>query len=102
MPYTLIITAAAHKDTTEAYIHYEKQQKGLGERFLTSLSIRYNDLSDHPTHYSFIEEDNLKIFRDCLLYKFPYVVVFEIRKKEVVIYAIHNTYKNPDKKIRKI
>lgn len=102
MPYTLIITAAAHKDTTDAYQYYEKQQKGLGERFLTSLTIRYNDLSDHPTHYSFIEEDNLKIFRDCLLYKFPYVVVFEIRKKEVIVYAIHNTYKNPDKKIRKI
>lgn len=101
MPYKLIITDAAHQDTIAAYEYYEEKLQGLGERFLTSLLARYKDISLHPTHYSFIEEDNTNTFRDVLLHKFPFTVVFEIIKKEVIVYAIHHTRKNPESKIKK-
>lgn len=101
MPYKLIITEAAHQDTFDAYEYYEEKLQGLGEKFLAALLARYKDLSLHPTHYSFIEEDNTNTFRDVLLHKFPFTVVFEIIKKEVIVYAIHHTYKNPETKIRR-
>lgn len=101
MPFNIIVKEEAHQDSIDAYNYYEEKSIGLGERFLESLQKRYNDLSLHPTHYSFINEDASLKFRDVLLDKFPYVIVFEIAEKDVIVYAIHNTYKIPQKKIRR-
>ncbi len=101
MAFNLIIKEEAHNDTIDAYNYYENKSVGLGERFLAELEKRYLDLIKHPTHYSFINEDEHLIFRDILIHHFPYVIVFEIIESNVVVYAVHNTYKNPINKIRK-
>jgi hypothetical protein len=101
MPYNLVIKEEAHKDAAEAYYYYETKVPGLGERFLNALKQRYFDLSVHPQHYSYINEDPLKILRDVRLPKFPYVVVFEIAGEDVIVYAVYNAWKDPEKKIRK-
>ena len=102
MTHTVIIKQEAHNDISEAYKYYEDKQHGLGERFLNALLKRFNDLSLHPEHYSYIKEDPLQILRDVRLEKFPYLVIFEIAGMQVIIYAVHNTYKNPSKKIRRL
>lgn len=102
MPFTVIVKEEAHQDTIEAYNYYEEKSTGLGERFLEALQQRYRELSKTPTLYSFINEDPLKVLRDVKLEKFPFVVVYEIIEKEVVVYAVHNTYKHPDNKLKKI
>jgi hypothetical protein len=66
------------------------------------LEKRYRKLSAHPTFYSYIDEDPLKILRDVKLEKFPFVVVYEIIENQVVVYAVHNTYKHPRNKLRKM
>ena len=101
MSFKLIIKQEAHLDTIDAYNYYEENQLGLGEKFLLSLQKRYEDLIKHPNNYSFINEDETLKLRDVLLDTFPYLVVFEIIKDEVIVYAIHNTHKHPNKKIRK-
>ncbi len=101
MPFRVIITREAHNDTVEAYRYYEEKQSGLGERFLDVLQICYQSLSLQPEHYGYINEDSLKILRDVKLEKFPYIVVFEIIEVEVIVYAVHNTYKHPGNKLRK-
>lgn len=101
MVHKVFVKQEAVDDAIEAYEYYEKEVPGLGERFLEALAKRYLDLSLHPSHYGFIAEDPLNILRDVRLEKFPYVVVFEITDAEVFVYAIHNTRKNPIKKIRK-
>jgi hypothetical protein len=65
------------------------------------LQQGYNELSANPTFYSYIDEDPLKILRDVKLEKFPFVVVYEIAEDQVVVYAVHNTYKHPRNKLRK-
>lgn len=85
-----------------AFEYYEQKLKGLGEKFLNELKKRFNDLEKHPQHYSFIDEDKTKVFRDVLLKSFPFVIVFEINKTEVIVYAVHNVSLNPKKKLRKI
>ena len=102
MSFTVIVKEEAHQDTIEAYNYYEEKLVGLGERFLEALQQRYHELSEHPTFYSFIDEDPLKVLRDVRLEKFPFVVVYEIIKNEVVVYAVHNTYKHPRNKLRKL
>ena len=85
MPYKVVIKEEAHKDTIEAYEYYESKLFGLGERFLIALRQRYEDLSLHPQHYSFIAEDHLNILRDVKVNKFPYVIVFEISGSDVIV-----------------
>ena len=101
MAFSLIVTVHAHNDVREAYIYYEEKQPGLGERFLNNLEACYIALQQHPEHYGYIAEDPLKILRDVKVDKFPFVIVFEIRQSEVVIYAVYNTYKHPNKKTGK-
>ena len=101
MAFTVVIKEEAHQETIEAFNYYEQKQPGLGERFLESLQERYHQLSEHPANYSYIEEDPEKVLRDIQLKKFPYVVVFEIIGTEVIVYAIHNTYRHSGHKLRK-
>lgn len=101
MLYLLIIKEEAHVDIGNAYKYYEGKQIGLGEKFLQALVKRFNDLSQHPTHYSFIEENAKRIFRDVKLEKFPYVIVYEISNEEVIVYAVFNVHQNPAKKFEK-
>lgn len=95
MSFTVIVKQEAHQDIIEAFNYYKEKSPGLGERFLQSLQQRYNDLSENPNFYSYIEEDNLNVLRDVKIKRFPFVVVYEIIKEEVIIYAVHNTYKHP-------
>lgn len=80
----------------EAYEWYNEQQEGLGDLFLDELENYYNRLEELPLVYSKIKKN----FRQTL-HKFPYVIVFEIIKKEVVIYSIVHTSRTPTKKFKK-
>jgi ParE toxin of type II toxin-antitoxin system, parDE len=102
MSFTVIVKQEAHQDTLDAYSYYEEKLAGLGERFLDALQQRYTELSANPTFYSYIDEDPMKVFRDVKLEKFPFVIVYEIIENQVVVYAVHNTYKHPLNKLRKI
>lgn len=102
MTFNVIVKQEAHEDTIDAYNYYEEKQPGLGERFLETLLKKYQDLAEHPTFYGYIDEDPLKVLRDVKIDKFPYVVVYEIMDNDVIVYAVHNTYKHPGNKLRKI
>ena len=97
MPYQLIIREEAHLETLEAYHYYQSKSPGLGERFISELLKRYEEIANHPEHYSFIDER--KIIRDVKLKHFPYLVVYEFYNNMVIVYSVFNGYKNPAKKI---
>ncbi len=102
MSFTVIVKEEAQQDIIEAYNYYEEKLAGLGDRFLDALQQRYIELSENPTFYSYIDEDPLKILRIVKLEKFPFVIVYEIVENEVIVFAVHNTYKHPRNKLRKI
>lgn len=94
MEYNVIISTAAVEDTREAYIFYEGEQKGLGERFLDELALFYKKLKHHPTYYSFISTE--KTTRALALKIFPYKIIYEVNSNEVYIFAINHFRQNPD------
>jgi len=98
MAYNLIIKDAAILDIQVAYLYYEQQQDGLGERFLGELNKRFEAITQHPEYYSFI--DNKQVFRDVLVNNFPYVVVYAVIEAEVRVYAICSTHRHPANKYR--
>lgn len=81
----------------EAYEWYEKQQPGLGELFLKELDRCYGRISVSPALHAKIYND----FRQIIFAKFPYVLVFEVIKDEVVVYVVFHTSRNPKRKFKK-
>jgi plasmid stabilization system protein ParE len=93
--YNLIIKNEAYLDALQAYLYYENEQPGLGDRFLNTLLLCYDALAKNPQYYSFVSDNKGQIFRDIKVDKFPYLVVFEISGNDVIVFAVHNTHKKP-------
>lgn len=82
--------------TKKAYEWYEEQKQGLGEVFLTELDTCYRKLESHPNHYGKIKKSS----RQVSLKRFPFVVVYEMIKKDVVVFAVFHTKRNPKHKTK--
>ena len=93
MLYKLLIAPAAFIDTKDAYDYYEKQQQGLGERFLKFVDDSYTKLSNTPHNYGFI--NNNKDLRDLRIKNFPFVIIFQIFQDKVLVLRVFNTNRNP-------
>ena len=76
--------------TKKAYDWYEEQKQGLGEAFLKELDTCYRQLETHPQHYGKIKKN----VRQVAVKRFPFVVVYEIIKQEVVVFAVFHTKRN--------
>ena len=88
--YNLIITEKAESHIVAAATYYEEQLPGLSERFIAELKVAYLKIGANPQHYSYIFKNQK--YRDVKLSKFPYVVIFEIDNKDVIVLAVLNTH----------
>ena len=95
--YSLIIKPRAILMTKDDYDWYEIQKTGLGEEFLDELEGVYHKLESHPEYFSKVKKN----FRQIALKRFPFVIVYEIIKTEVVVFAVFHTSKNPKGKFLK-
>ena len=93
----IVIKPRAIEMIKEAYDWYELQQPGLGDLFLKDIESCYDKLEANPVSYAKIRKN----FRQILLKTFPYVLVFEIMKTEVVVYTVFHTSRSPRKKFKK-
>lgn len=84
--HSLIIKPGAISMAKEAFDWYEKKSKGLGDIFYCFAKI-----GTQPTYYSKVKKN----YRQLRLKRFPYVVVYEILKNEVVVFAVFHTSRNP-------
>jgi plasmid stabilization system protein ParE len=89
--YNLVIKPRAILMTKDAYDWYEKQKAGLGEDFLKELDSVYHKLEYHPEYFGKVKKN----FRQAALKRFPFVIVYEIIKTEIVIFAVFHTSRNP-------
>ncbi|MES2427427.1 MAG: type II toxin-antitoxin system RelE/ParE family toxin [Bacteroidota bacterium] len=95
--YQLVIRPRATNMAEKAYNWYEEQQPGLGKLFIAELIGCYDKLETWPAAYTIINRN----YRQIILKTFPYVVVFEIIKQDVVVYAVFHTSRDPQKKFKK-
>ncbi len=92
--YPLILKPQAVLMARDAYQWYEDQRHGLGELFLTELDSCLKKIQTNPTANSKV----VKNYRQGILRRFPYVIVYEILHKEIIILSIFHTRRNPDQK----
>lgn len=96
MIFELIITRKAKVEINKAYIYYETKKSGLGERFIEHLDICFNMISTSPEQFP----QRKLPYREAFIKKFPYLVIFEIRLNEIIVYSVFNTWQSPEKKVK--
>lgn len=94
MTYKLILKSNAHKDLAEAIEYYQSKKKGLGLKFLKCFQKFIERINKNPLHYPLKNNQ----FREAYIQKFPYVIIYELKENEIVIFSVFNTHQNPTKK----
>lgn len=76
----------------EAIQFYEHEIPGLGATFLTEVVHTLNRIAKYPEAW----QPFTKRTRRCQTRRFPYGVIYQIRKDEVLIIAVANLHRKPD------
>jgi len=93
MSYEVKFKEEADHEVFDTRQWYESRRKGLGNEFLDEIEEYVKVLEQDPQIHQ-IRKHN---WRYCPLKRFPYVIVFEIEKQEVIIFAVFNTYQHPNR-----
>ncbi len=90
-----IITSYAKTDLSDISKWYEKQQKGLGKRFLNEMKEAFETICETPTGFQ-VRYDDYRIYFTKI---FPYGIHYQYiaNNNEIHIKAIFHTAQNPQK-----
>ncbi len=93
MSYSIIVSEIAQSDIEDATDYYEVRKQGLGRVFLLSVKDTFRLIGTNPLMY-------VKIYMEicrALTKKFPYAIFYKIdnSEKEVTIFRVLSTYRNP-------
>jgi hypothetical protein len=92
----LIITDGAGKELSESFLWYEERLYGLGERFLEVIEKSFRLIELTPERFPI----KRKSYREFVVSKFPFVIVYEFIENEKVVLVLHvfHTKRNPKRK----
>lgn len=82
----------AKQELLEAIIYYEEHQAGLGLQFAKEVYSTIQRIIHLPTAWSKFSKNT----RRCLTNRFPYGVIYQIVKEEVLIIAIMQLNREPE------
>lgn len=87
-----ILQPGAVRDLAEAHDWYERQQTGLGRKFLDAVEASLRRIANRPNGFPTIHQD----VRRALVARFPYSVYFRLRMNEVRVLAVVHQHRNPE------
>ena len=94
--YKIEISILAEEEYSSAYIYYEDQQNGLGEKLEKETEYVLDKLKVNP----FLFQRKYKHYREAILKKFPYNMVYEIIDNTVIVHSFFHAHRNPIKKLK--
>lgn len=97
MSYNLIFRTRALTEIQESYIYYESRVNGLGEQFVATLENELNHIVLYPKQVKTIRKE----FRQAFIKRFPFVIIYKIIDKNIVVYSVFHTSRNPTDKFKK-
>ncbi len=98
MAFKVITLESAYIELFDAIDWFENEKPFLGFKFYNEFLDCIQNLSKSPQHYGFVFKD----YRQVLLKKFPYKLIFKVLGTDVVIQAIFYTSRNSKKIIKKL
>jgi hypothetical protein len=93
--FEVVFQEKAMFEVSSAYNYYEDEMEGLGDRFLGELQIVIKAISLSPNGFQKLHQ-----YRQVPIKVFPYVVIYELIKKSIVVYAVFQTQQHPNKKLK--
>jgi plasmid stabilization system protein ParE len=91
MSVRLVFRPEARADVIDARAWYERQQPGLGNRFITALDELLARISQTPEIYAVV----LKTVRRAKLRRFPYLVYYRVLKDTAEVLAVLDARRDP-------
>ena len=82
----------ADAEFTEAIAYYDLQSEGLGYSFVVEVKRAIVRIVRYPRAWTPLS----KRTRRCLTNKFPFGLIYQIRKDAILIVAVQNLHKHPD------
>ncbi len=93
----LRIETTAEADIEAAMEWYEDRRVGLGFEFLVAFREATRKITETPLAFSKYELlPNTRDFRRYRLRRFPYIVIFQIRPDEIVVFAVSHAHRRPN------
>jgi plasmid stabilization system protein ParE len=87
----IILWPEAQQEYDDAVDWYESQRRGQGLRFLDQINDTLNSISDNPEWYPIVQND----IRRAVVRRYPFVVLFRIRPRRIVVVAVFHTSRDP-------
>lgn len=97
MGFKIVFEPSVYNEIENAISYYESKQLGLGKEFFNYLEGYFKTLENQKVLF---EIKRKPVFRELPLKRFPFVIIYEILKNQVIIYSVFNTFQNPTKKIK--
>lgn len=82
----------AKRELIEATSYYEECQEGLGLEFAKEVYATVQRISRFPSAWSKLSKHT----RRCLTNRFPFGVIYQVAKKEILIIAVMQLNREPD------
>lgn len=82
----------ADSEFREAIAYYNLQSEGLGYEFAAAIKRAMERILQYPEAWTPLS----KRTRRCRTSRFPYGLIYQIRKDVILIVAVQNLHKHPD------
>jgi hypothetical protein len=95
--YKLIIIESAIVEIEDACLYYNDQLVGLGFEFEEEIFTLLELINSNPLLFPI----KFAHFREATVKRFPFVIIYEIDEKSIIVTAIFHTKQSPAKKTKR-
>jgi plasmid stabilization system protein ParE len=81
----------AERELNEAVDYYNKCKEGLGLEFAKEIFFAVENIVSFPKAWTVLSKNT----RRCLLNRFPYGIIYQIKEKEIIIIAVMHLNRKP-------
>ena len=87
------ILQSAENEIAEGMDYYNEQYPGLGYEFAVEIKAGIKRIKSFPLAWPSFQKE----IRISHVNRFPYGILYEIRQKEIIVFAIMHLKKNPER-----
>jgi toxin ParE1/3/4 len=92
MSFNYRISKEAELDIFDSYLWYQKENNGLGEKFIIALDEGAQAIINNPTSYQIRYKKKVRAY---VIKRFPFLILYIINGNNIDVIAVFNTNKNP-------
>jgi plasmid stabilization system protein ParE len=89
----LIMLPEAERELAEAIDHYNNEQQGLGQDFLSEMEVLLSLIAEGPLHFAKLRRSRT---RAAFGKRFPYQIVFALLPDHVRVLAVSHQHRRPN------